>query len=276
MKRGNTVQFARAKIDELLEAKRGVSRVHKIQLQRRRALLAGLPTARQERMAQITLEWIDLVVSPKDATAESHPHRTATGKAHGRATISANDADRRAKGPWFRGHTSHVVVENEGFRVPNFDVAKREKKAGSAEYVLFEGDVTVEGTLSLGGDSRSIYVVLGDLTARRIELGDAALVVRGTMRATDYVFAPRNEGIFAVGGEQKPERQLAHVKTPTYFAYDPHAGGHRLFVRRGSKLVNVPVGKCDASVCCGRDDGVVLDANRVLRRLRSGKTLVKD
>jgi len=273
MKKGNAVRAARAKIDELLGAKRGVSRLHKIQLKRRRDLLDELAPARRERMATLTLQWIDLVVQPKRVTEPKSPRRARSDGES--TTIVAKDADRRAKGPWFRDHTSRVAVERDGFRVVTFDAAKRAKKAGSSEYVLFEGNVVVDGTLNLGSGVRSIYVVLGDLTARRIELGDAVLVVRGTVSATEYVFTPRNEGVFAVHGEQRPEKQLRHLKTPLYLAYDARARGHRLFAGSTTKLVEVPIANVDDGACCRRDDDeIVIDPKRALRRLRSGAGLV--
>lgn len=187
-----------ARIDELLLRKRGISALHKTQLRRKReTIVEAKDAARANRFAESTSKWIDLVIRPDEARPRV---------ANAEASLTAGQADRRAKGRWFSGHTSTVTLASGGLTLRTLDVAKRERALGSSEYLLVEGDLVVDGDLRLGRDTRSIYVVTGHLKARRIALGDAVLVVRGNVTCERVSGAP-GEGIFKVLGtltERRP------------------------------------------------------------------------
>jgi hypothetical protein len=132
----------------------------------------------------------------------------------------------------------------------------------------------VEGLLRLGQGVRSIYVVLGDLRAKRIELGDAVLVVRGKVIAESDLFTPANEGIFDVHGEQRPERQARHIDAPQALAYDRQRRQHVAYVKRGTRLVKLDTAAIDPRLLRTSEDGErVVDPKRALARLRAGKPL---
>lgn len=161
------------RVDALLRRSRGISKLHKVQLRRKREVILERKGSEALRFAELTSKWIDLVVRP-DAP-------TVTARAG--STLTPGQADRRAKGRWFTGYARSVELAAGGLRVASFDVAKRERAKGAAEYLLIDGDLIVDGILRLGRDTRSIYVVTGDLSAKRVVRGDAVLVVLGKMNA---------------------------------------------------------------------------------------------
>lgn len=275
-----------ADIDALLAAKRGVSRLHKIQLQRKRAVLvdASTPKSKRERFALLTNKWIQLVVRAKASRFEVDVKPTKrmarTVSKPSVPKITAVIADRRAKGQWFRGYTSMVGLVDGTFSARDFDVPRREKKANGSEYILFDSNVKISGTLRLGSGTRSIYVILGDLSASRIELGDSVLVVRGQVSANAYIFGSANEGIFDVQGMQRPDRLVKHLKTPYFLAYDPmarkHRGEHVVFTTRGKDRVQLDNAELEPTILRKNEDGeLVVDLERALARLRAGKPLDK-
>ncbi len=168
-----TVAAVLERVDTLLRRSRGVSKLHKVQLRRKREVILERKGAEALRFAELTSKWIDLVVRP-DAPAVTR--RTGS-------TLTPGQADRRAKGRWFTGYARRVEVAAGGLRLRSFDVAKRERAKGAAEYLLIEGDLIVDGVLRLGRDTRSIYVVTGELSAKRVVRGDAVLVVLGKLNA---------------------------------------------------------------------------------------------
>jgi hypothetical protein len=176
------------RIDSLLARKRGVSALHKVQLRRRRAVLVDESRAGARRFAQLTSEWIDLVVRPE--APKVTPEK-------GSAQLTPGQADRRAKGRWFSGHARVVDVVTGALRLRSLDVAKRERAKGGAEYLLVEGDLVVDGAVQLGRDTRSIYVVTGDLRAKKVVRGDAVLVVRGKVEAV--ISGKPGQGVLQVG-----------------------------------------------------------------------------
>ena len=161
------------RIDALLRRPRGVSKLHKVQLRRKREVILERKGAEALRFAELTSEWIDLVVRPDAATVTPRDG----------STLTPGQADRRAKGRWFTGYARLVELAAGGLHVRSFDVAKRERAKGAAEYLLIDGDLIVDGTLRLGRDTRSIYVVTGDLFAKRVVRGDAVLVLLGKLNA---------------------------------------------------------------------------------------------
>lgn len=168
-----TVAAVLERVDTLLRRPRGVSKLHKTQLRRKREVILERKGADALRFAKLTSKWIDLVVRPGAPTVT---RRTGS-------TLTPGQADRRAKGRWFTGYARRVEIAAGGLRLRSFDVAKRERAKGSAEYLLIDGDLIIDGILRLGRDTRSIYVVTGDLSARRVVRGDAVLVVLGTLNA---------------------------------------------------------------------------------------------
>lgn len=175
------------RIDALLRRPRGVSKLHKVQLRRKREVILERKGAEALRFAELTSQWIDLVVRPDAATVTPRDG----------STLTPGQADRRAKGRWFTGYTRRVELAAGGLRVGSFDVAKRERAKGAAEYLLIDGDLIVDGVLRLGRDTRSIYVVTGDLSAKQVVRGDAVLVVLGKMNAP--VTGIAREGIISSG-----------------------------------------------------------------------------
>ncbi|MFT3710738.1 MAG: hypothetical protein QM817_24200 [Archangium sp.] len=178
------VSAALTRIDELLRRPRGISRLHKVQLRRKREVIVERKGADARRFAKLTSEWIDLVVRP-DAVP--------VAKAKREGTLTAAQADRRAKGRWFSGYTRQVEVIAGGLTLRSFDVAKRERDKGASEYLLIDGDLIIKGTLKLGTGTRSIYVVTGNVRAKQLTRGDAVLVVLGTLHAV--VKGKEGEGV---------------------------------------------------------------------------------
>jgi hypothetical protein len=183
------------RVDELLRRPRGVSSLHKVQLRRKREVLVEREGAEARRFAELLSGWIDLVVRP-DAPK--------VAAARDGSTLTPGQADRRAKGRWFTGYARVVDVAAGGLRVRSFDVAQRERAKAGAEYLLIEGDLVVDGTVQLGRDTRSIYVVTGDLRAKRVVHGDAVLVVLGKLSAP--VTGALGEGLVQAGQRRRTRR----------------------------------------------------------------------
>ncbi|MCT2546952.1 MULTISPECIES: hypothetical protein [Streptomyces] len=108
--------------------------------------------------------------------------------------ISAAQADELMGGPWFDGYTKDVDMHQELVTVDDFDVEARAVAHDDTGMVLFGGGLTVLGTLDLSSDVHSIFAVRGVLRARRLILGDALLVVQGTVELDEWLFGPENEG----------------------------------------------------------------------------------
>src|SRR5262245_6202005 len=116
--------------------------------------------------------------------------------------VAAKEADQLVGKDWFDGYAKSVDVHDEAVTVDQLDAEARAEALGNTEYVVFSRDLTVTGTLDLARDVHSIFVVLGNLTARRVILGDAVLVVRGRLRASEFLLGPPGEGVFELGTEQ--------------------------------------------------------------------------
>jgi hypothetical protein len=131
--------------------------------------------------------------------------------------ISPVEADQRVGNSWFSGYANAVELVAEPV------VVAQRPPADGAEYVIYDRGLTVKGTLDLGSDVHSIIVVRGTLAAKRVILGDAVLVVTERVIARDWVFGPRNEGLFDVGGHQiegNAERLLAAIDAPVVAIFD--------------------------------------------------------
>lgn len=142
--------------------------------------------------------------------------------------VSAAAADRRARATWFRGHADTVRLETGVVIEGDLDVSRA--------HVLYDKGLTVTGTLRLGA-SGSIVVVVGDLRVGRLQLGDDVLAVTGKVYARDYIRSRLNEGIFSVHGAQEPRKQLAHLRTPEYLAFDPRTRALTTYRAVRGKLV---------------------------------------
>ncbi len=59
------------------------------------------------------------------------------------------------------------------------------------------------------------------------ELGDAVLVVHGSVRAAECVFEPANEGVFSVHRANRLTQQLKFINAPVCLAHDHQARGGR-------------------------------------------------
>jgi hypothetical protein len=178
-------------------------------------------------------------------------------------------SDQEAKGP--------VQVHDERVTVPEFDAEKRAAENGGPERVLFVHDLKVEGTLRLGKATGSIYVVLGNIHAGRIELGDAVLAVSGRVTADDYVHAPRTEGgNFAVGSDATSDDAtipaLPPVSAPIVVWFDPRRRADLVFTRGEKSLQRVMPDDLPAALKSLYDASTesFTDQGKVLEVLRSG------
>jgi hypothetical protein len=148
--------------------------------------------------------------------------------------ITAGQADELPGHAWFEGYTSEVEVHDESVTVDEFDVEVRWDEQGETEMVLFRGGLTVDGTLDLSREIHSIYAVRGALRSRRLILGDAVLVVDGTVEVSEWLFGGETEGVFEVGGLQVEsdaghDAMLANIQAPIIVMFDR---GRREFVLR--------------------------------------------
>lgn len=138
-------------------------------------------------------------------------------------TISAADADTITGSSWFTGYTNSVELHQGNTQWSGLDAQARADEKGDTEYVLVLGDLAIDGDVDLRSEVQSIYAIAGNLTARRVILGDAVLVVGGTVTATEWVLGPPGEGLFDVAGAQIESHQdalFAHVVAPTVVVFD--------------------------------------------------------
>lgn len=157
-------------------------------------------------------------------------------------TLSAAEADLMIGRTWFSDHTTEVKVHDEAVRLPEFDAEARVAAAGDTEMVLFVHGLTVEGTMRLTAPN-AIYVVLGELKANRLELGDSWLVVSGPVNVGEYVHAPRSQGVFAVGADATTEDAttpaLPPVVAPIVVWHEPRRGIDRVLLHDGGRRLKV-------------------------------------
>jgi hypothetical protein len=185
----------------------------------------------------------------------------------GQLRLSAAEADARLSDSWFEGYCNEVAVHEAPVTVDEFDAAQRLEEQGDTEYILFAGGLTVRGTLDLGSDVHSIYAVIGSLRAKRLVLGDAILVVDGSVHVDEMLFGPRGEGLFEVAGHQvepEPEALLAHVQAPLIVLYDRRCGEY--VVREHGAARQLAPGLVDA-------DGY-MDPQTLRERLLAGESVL--
>ena len=144
-------------------------------------------------------------------------------------TLSAEEADLMIGRTWFSDQPGDVIVHDEIVRVPELDGESRANGSGP-ERVLYVHGLEVEGTLRVG---KGIYVVLGALHAKRIELGDGVLAVSGKVSADEYLHAPRTQGTFAVGSDATSDDatvpSLPPVQAPIVVWFDPRRRADLVF-----------------------------------------------
>ncbi|WP_216915277.1 hypothetical protein [Nocardia noduli] len=143
--------------------------------------------------------------------------------------ITAARADELLGSSWFSDYTAEVDLHEEPVVHDEFDVEARCEALEDTESVLFGAGLTVHGTLDLAVDVHSIYAVRGTLRARRLILGDAVLVVDGTVEVDEWLFGGDTRGVFEVGGlqvesEEGHDALFAKVATPTAVLLDRARG----------------------------------------------------
>lgn len=202
--------------------------------------------------------------------------------------IAADEADRRVGRNWFDRFTRNVVCFADDIQLDgDFDTLQRAEIKGEVECLLFEGDLRVEGRMRFQSDVQSILVVLGDLHAHAIELGDAMVAVAGTVYARDYVFAPPNEGVLEVGpGVRSPATDewvalpdVSCINAPIFGFFDFDQKRHRLFYPSSNGAGGVI--ELEESEWIGRLDPELfgpsgLKHEPALERLRQGRDLTEE
>jgi hypothetical protein len=184
--------------------------------------------------------------------------------------ITADRADDLVGESWFDGYTTEVTLYEEPVTLDEFDAEARAEERSDTEFAIFNGGLTVRGTLTLSRDVHSIYVVRGVLRVRRLVLGDAVLVVDGQVTADEWVFGSRTEGIFEVAGEQVEsdrDRLFAHVSAPLVVLFD--RGRYEYVLREHGQPREVEHLVPDVF-----EDGE-LDAGRLLARIRAGEPVFR-
>ena len=106
-------------------------------------------------------------------------------------TLSAEEVDLMVGRTWFSregGASDPVIVHDAAVTLPELDAAKRAAEQGGPDRRLYVDGLRVEGTVSLGRGVNAVIVVLGELRAGRIELGDGVLeLAYGRVVAEDVV-----------------------------------------------------------------------------------------
>lgn len=158
-------------------------------------------------------------------------------------SLSAEEVDLMIGRTWFSQEgapAGDVTVHDQRVTLPELDAEQRASELGHAERRLFVDGLRVEGPVRLGRGVRAIYVVLGELRAGSIELGDGVLAVSGRVSADDYVYLPRTEGTFAVGPDATSDDAtvpaLPPVQAPLVLWYDPRRRADLVF-RMGAKAL---------------------------------------
>jgi hypothetical protein len=127
-------------------------------------------------------------------------------------TVAPEEADLMIGRSWFSQSRAPVVVHDVRVKWDALDA--RARAAGGPERMLFVHGLEVGGAVLLDGAPDSVYVVLGDLHARRLEVGDTTLAVAGRVLADEYVWAPSGTGMFALGGDATSDDATAPVLPP--------------------------------------------------------------
>lgn len=191
-------------------------------------------------------------------------------------SISAAEADLMIGRSWFTDHTTTVTVHDAPVSMESFDAELRAKAAGEAEMVLFVHGLRVTGTMRMGADTPSVYVVLGELRVGRLELGDAMLAASGPVIADHYVHLPRSRGVFAVGADATTDDAttpaLPPVSAPIVVWHDVRRGIDRVFSRgdKGLRAVAADAWPEPLKALWDPKSETFTDANAVLAALQSG------
>lgn len=153
----------------------------------------------------------------------------------------ADKVDSKLSKPWFADYTDEVVVHDDAVSLPSFDAEARYEENDDTEYVLFADGLGVAGLLTLGEDTHSIYAVLGSLKAKQLILGDAVMVVEGTVSIEDWVLLPEGEGLFEVNGHQieggDPAEFAKQLDCPVMALYSREEGGYLFFAKENGSHV---------------------------------------
>lgn len=193
-------------------------------------------------------------------------------------SIDSIDADKilSEKG-WFDGYTSTVEYHEKSVEYTSFNVEERYEERGDTEHVLFGDGLSVSETVDLGFDTFSIYGVKGHLSAKRLILGDAVLVISGSLNVTDWIFLPEGEGLFQVNGQQiesdGPESFATQIICPIMVLWSRKEGDWLFFSQKEKGvLIKRTVEDLDPSLL---EDGYV-NEEALLNRLKiNGKIFVK-
>lgn len=157
------------------------------------------------------------------------------------AWSTVGEADAMLRTPWFKGCADEVEVFTGPVEVAEFSAEDRADERGDTEYAVFAGGLTVRGTLDLGSDVQSIYAVRGPLRVGRLLLGDAVLVVEGTVEAEEWIFGGDTAGVFDVNGMQaeSPDRALfeSSLTAPLVAVFDR---ARRAFILRENGVSRSP------------------------------------
>jgi len=147
------------------------------------------------------------------------------------AKLSPQEADRLSRGKWFCKYAKEVEV----FAKP---VTRPELVLNSVAYTLYKEGLTVKGSMRLG-TAHSILVILGDLRASRLDIGDAVLVVSGQLYIDESVAHFANEGLLVAGGIEwnKATRKAPPdaIHCPLIF-WDDRSNAKTLLVRDGKVI----------------------------------------
>jgi hypothetical protein len=187
-------------------------------------------------------------------------------------SIPADQADAELSRPWFSDYTDEVVVHNASVSLPTFDAEARYEENDDTEYVLFARGLGVTGLLTLGEHTHSIYAVLDSLRAKQLILGDAVLVVEGTVSVEDWVLLPEGEGLFEVNGHQieggDPAEFARQIDCPTMALYSREESEYLFFAKENGSHVQKT-----------RDDLVAelaeADDEQIAEHLKAGKPLFR-
>lgn len=194
-------------------------------------------------------------------------------------SISAAEADLMIGRSWFTDHTTTVTVFDAPVSMESFDAELRAAAAGGAEMALFVHGLRVSGTMRMGADTPSVYVVLGELRVGRLELGDAMLAASGPVIAEQYVHLPRTRGVFAVGADATTDDAttpaLPPVSAPIVVWHDVRRGIDRVFSRgeKGLRVVAADAWPEALKALWDPKSETFTDANAVLAALQSGITI---
>jgi hypothetical protein len=130
-------------------------------------------------------------------------------------TLSPAEANALLGKEWFSStYTDEVALIEGNLEWKSEHYTMSGVESGN-EYYIVKGDVNVRGELDLGGPmegGRSVIVIDGNLSAGRIILGDAVMMVTGTVTAREWIFGAETEGIFEVAGAQIEGSETEHAK----------------------------------------------------------------